>query len=145
MEIRGRLDRVELDADGHVWVIDFKTTKTPRTQDRVSRDPQLAVYQMAVRGGALAGVRGVPDPAEPAGAELVYLRADATGRGASGPKVIRQDALGEPGTHPAEDVLDLAVRRVASEHFPAIIGPQCQYCTFKRSCPADPYGQQVVS
>lgn len=144
VEIRGRIDRVEVDADGRVWVVDLKTQKTPHTQDRVSEDPQLAVYQMAVRGGALDDVEGVAEPAEPAGAELVYLRSDAP-RKATGPKVVRQDALGPPGTHPAEEVLDLAVRRVASEHFPAVVGPRCQYCNFKRSCPADPYGQQVVS
>ena len=144
VEIRGRLDRVELDADGRVWVVDFKTTKTPRTQDRVDNDPQLAVYQMAVRAGALGELAGGADPAEPAGAELVYLRADAA-RGAGGPKIIRQAALGPPGTHPAEDTLETAVRRIAAERFPAVVGPQCQYCVFKRSCPADPYGQQVVS
>ena len=62
VEIRGRIDRVELDADGRVWVVDFKTTKTPRTQDRVDNDPQLAVYQMAVRAGALGELPGAADP-----------------------------------------------------------------------------------
>ena len=144
VELRGRIDRVELDAEGRVWIVDFKTTKNPHPQDRVSRDPQLAVYQMAVRGGALTDLAGVAVPAQPAGAELVYLRADAGSR-VTGPKIIRQDALGPPGSHPAEGVLDAAVHRVANEHFPAIVGDQCRTCAFTRSCPADPRGQRVLS
>jgi len=143
VEIRGRVDRLELDADGRVWVVDFKTGKTPHTQDRVANDPQLAVYQMAVRDGALAGVPGVGEPVEPAGAELVYLRSDATG-GRTGPKIVAQRGIGlDP--HPAEEVLRVAVGRVAAETFPAVVGLQCQPCKFKRACPAVAHGQQVVS
>jgi RecB family exonuclease len=143
VQIRGRVDRIEIDDAGRVWVIDFKTSKTARTQDRVSADPQLAVYQMAVREGGLSDLAGVPDGAQPGGAELVFLRCDA-GRKATGPKVIGQAALGEPGTHPADDLLEVAVRRVAAEHFPAVVGLQCNHCEFTRSCPADVAGQQVV-
>ncbi len=142
--LRGRIDRVELDAEGRVWVIDFKTSKSARTKKEVADHLQLGLYQLAVREGALRGVAGVPADAQPGGAELVYLRRPAP-YNRPGPQVIEQPAIGEPGDHPAEVAIGRAVELIAGERFPAIVGPQCQYCTFRRSCPADALGQQVVT
>ena len=141
--LRGRIDRVELDDDGQVWVIDFKTSKGARTKQEVADHLQLGMYQVAIRAGALNGVPGVPQGARPGGAELVYLRQPAP-YSKPGPKVLEQPAVGPAGSHLAELAMERAVERIADERFPAIVGPQCQYCTFRRSCPADGLGQQVV-
>src|SRR5690606_3543846 len=61
VRIRGQMDRVEADGDGRAYVVDFKTGKQAPTAKEVERHPQLAVYQLAVREGAVdEGFDGVP-------------------------------------------------------------------------------------
>lgn len=62
VRIRGSVDRVEQDAEGRAYVVDFKTGKAKPTGPQVALNPQLAVYQLAVREG---GTR--PDSAEQSG------------------------------------------------------------------------------
>src|SRR5439155_13016327 len=50
--IRGSMDRVEVDADGDVHVVDLKTGKTLVSAKDVEEHPQLGIYQLAVRHGA---------------------------------------------------------------------------------------------
>lgn len=144
--LRGFIDRVELDRDGRVHVVDLKTAKTPPSGGAVAVHPQLATYQLAVREGiledALDGVVAPGAPLELGGAELVQLRV------AKGelPKVQPQPPL-EPddGSTWIERLLDDAVRRVLAEDFPASPGqPHCDRCDFRRCCPAQPEGKQVV-
>ena len=52
--LRGRADRIELDDDGQLFVVDLKTGKYPPTDKTLGPDPQLGVYQLAVREGAFA-------------------------------------------------------------------------------------------
>ncbi len=47
VRIRGSVDRVERDAEGRVYVVDFKTGKSAPTAAEVAHHPQLAVYQLA--------------------------------------------------------------------------------------------------
>src|SRR5206468_2247442 len=82
--LRGRLDRLEIDSDQRLHVVDLKTGKTLPGKGDIPHHPQLGLYQLAVREGALGG-RAV------GGAELVQLRHD----GDHGAKVQSQDALGE--------------------------------------------------
>ena len=94
--LRGYMDRVEVlapdpvrpDAPSRVEVFDLKTEANPSND--VTRHPQLALYQLAVRAGAVAD--RVPD-AQPAGAALVQLRKDGS-RDAGAPKLQGQPALG---------------------------------------------------
>ena len=60
--LRGSMDRVEVDRDGLVHVIDLKTGKNPPSGPKVAEHPQLGVYQVAVREGAVADLRGWPAP-----------------------------------------------------------------------------------
>ncbi|WP_461030679.1 RecB family exonuclease, partial [Streptomyces sparsus] len=61
VRIRGSVDRVEQDAEGRAYVVDFKTGKAKPTGPQVALNPQLAVYQLAVREGTR------PDSAEQSG------------------------------------------------------------------------------
>src|SRR5690606_16451537 len=79
VRIRGQMDRVEADGDGRAYVVDFKTGKQAPTAKEVERHPQLAVYQLAVREGAVDEVFDGVRP-EPGGAELVHLRQGAARR-----------------------------------------------------------------
>ncbi len=88
VRIRGQIDRVETDAEGRAYVVDFKTGKQAPTAREVERHPQLAVYQLAVREGAVDTAFDGVRP-EPGGAELVHLRQGAAKRdgGEALPKV----------------------------------------------------------
>lgn len=89
----------------------------------------------------------------PGGAELVYLRRDGnedrTGPGAPGdptglPQVQRQDAL-PPGRSWIDELVGDAVRTITTETFVPTPGPGCDYCSFRRACPAFVEGRQVVT
>ena len=137
VRLRGFMDRVELDSDGRVHVIDLKTGKSAFKKDAVTSHAQLGTYQLAVRGGALDS--RLPERPEPGGAELVMLRLDD----GPGPKVQGQAAL-EASPSWVEELLDTAVRRVLGESFPPTPNDRCDRCAFRRCCPAQPDGRQVV-
>lgn len=99
VRIRGSMDRVEQDAEGRAYVVDFKTGKQAPTKDEVAHHPQLAVYQLAVREGAVDEVFGGRRPG-PGGAELVQLRQAAARKegGDALPKVQAQEPLAGSGS-----------------------------------------------
>jgi RecB family exonuclease len=136
--LRGFMDRVELDLDGRVHVVDLKTGKAPFTKAAVAEHTQLGTYQLAVREGALDGV--LPARPEVGGAELVMLRTED----GPGPKVHAQEALPASPTW-VEELLDVAVRRILGEQFPPTPQDRCPRCPFRTCCPAQPDGRQVVS
>jgi hypothetical protein len=90
-----------------------------------------------VRAGALEA--HLPAGLEPGGAELVLLRLED----GPGPKVQGQSPL-EPSPSWVEELLDTAVRRVLGESFPPTPNDYCGRCAFRRCCPAQPDGRQVV-
>ena len=98
VRIRGSMDRVERDTEGRAYVVDFKTGKQAPSAADVARHPQLAVYQLAVREGAVDEAFDGERP-EPGGAELVQLRQGAAKKdgGDTLPKVQAQQPLGEHG------------------------------------------------
>ncbi|MFJ6520362.1 ATP-dependent helicase [Streptomyces filamentosus] len=142
VRIRGSMDRVETDEQGRAYVVDFKTGKAAPTRDEVAHHPQLAVYQLAVREGALDGVLDGDRP-EPGGAELVQLRQAAPKKegGDALPKVQAQQPLeGEW----IGDLLATAAGRVLDERFAPTTGRHCETCSFRAACSARPEGRQVV-
>ncbi|MFD5782855.1 ATP-dependent helicase [Streptomyces sp. NPDC126933] len=142
VRIRGSMDRVEQDAEGRAYVVDFKTGKQAPTKDEVAHHPQLAVYQLAVREGALDEVFDGRRP-EPGGAELVQLRQPAPKKegGDQLPKIQAQEPLAGEWVG---DLLATAAGRVLDERFTPTTGQHCANCTFRASCSAQPEGRQVV-
>ncbi|MFF5977348.1 ATP-dependent helicase [Streptomyces olindensis] len=142
VRIRGQMDRVEADGDGRAYVVDFKTGKQAPTGKEVERHPQLAVYQLAVREGAVDEVFDGVRP-EPGGAELVHLRQGAARRdgGEDLPKVQAQEPLeGEW----VGDLLATAAGKVLDERFTPTAGQHCTHCAFRASCSARQEGRHVV-
>ncbi|MFI8203438.1 UvrD-helicase domain-containing protein [Streptomyces sp. NPDC085937] len=142
VRIRGQMDRVEADAEGRAYVVDFKTGKQAPSSKEVERHPQLAVYQLAVREGAVDDVFDGVRP-EPGGAELVQLRQGAAKRdgGETLPKVQAQEPLeGEW----VGDLLATAAGKVLDERFTPNAGQHCTHCAFRASCSARPEGRHVV-
>ncbi|MFI9117259.1 ATP-dependent helicase [Streptomyces venezuelae] len=142
VRIRGSMDRVETDEHGRAYVVDFKTGKSAPTKDEVAHHPQLAVYQLAVREGALDEVFDGRRP-EPGGAELVQLRQAAPQKegGDALPKVQAQEPLAGEWVG---ELLATAAGRVLDERFTPTTGQHCATCSFRASCSARPEGRQVV-
>jgi len=142
VRIRGQMDRVEADEEGRAYVVDFKTGKQTPSAAEVEHHPQLAVYQLAVREGAVDEAFDGVRP-EPGGAELVQLRQGAAKRdgGETLPKVQAQEPLeGEW----VGDLLATAAGKVLDERFTPSAGQHCTHCAFRTSCGAQPEGRHVV-
>ncbi|MDB1086852.1 ATP-dependent DNA helicase [Streptomyces sp. ACA25] len=152
VRIRGVLDRVERDTEGRAYVVDFKTGARALSPAETASDPQLAVYQLALRhNGATED-----SAARLGGAELVYLRQAASRKegGELRPAVRRQPPLsGDPGTDPSPagaaggwvgELLAEAAGRVLDERFTPAPGRHCGNCSFHSACSARPEGRHVV-
>ncbi|MFG3013264.1 UvrD-helicase domain-containing protein [Streptomyces cinerochromogenes] len=142
VRIRGQMDRVETDAEGRAYVVDFKTGKQAPTAREVERHPQLAVYQLALREGAVDEAFDGVRP-EAGGAELVHLRQGAAKRdgGDSLPKVQTQEP---PTGEWVGELLATAAGKVLDERFTPSTGQHCTHCAFRASCSARPEGRHVV-
>ncbi|MFF4358339.1 ATP-dependent helicase [Streptomyces sp. NPDC001604] len=145
VRIRGSMDRVETDGEGRAYVVDFKTGKQAPTAREVARHPQLAVYQLAVREGAVDEAFDGVRP-EPGGAELVQLRQGAARRdgGETLPKVQAQDPVEGAAGEWVGELLANAAGKVLDERFTPSAGQHCSHCAFQASCSARPEGRHVV-
>ncbi|HEY7597154.1 MAG TPA: ATP-dependent DNA helicase [Actinophytocola sp.] len=138
VRVRGRVDRLEADADGHPVVVDVKTGRQPVTENDAKEHPQLAVYQLAAAYGAF---RRLGLDQEPGGARLLYVskanrRKLATER--------NQEALDEEGLkHWTGVVADAAAASTGPEYV-ARQNPDCARCPVRFSCPVNPSGRQVT-
>lgn len=126
VRVRGRVDRLERDAEGRLVVVDVKTGKTPVSKDDAQRHAQMALYQLAIAEGVL------PGDSTPGGARLVYVGKS----GAGGAAERNQD----PMTPAARDQWRTRIRDAAA----ATAGPQyvarvndgCGHCPIRPFCPA---------
>ncbi|MDC2958374.1 ATP-dependent DNA helicase [Streptomyces gilvifuscus] len=145
VRIRGQMDRVEADGEGRAYVVDFKTGKQAPTAREVERHPQLAVYQLAVREGAVDEAFDGRRP-EPGGAELVHLRQGAARRdgGETLPKVQAQDPIEGSAGEWVGELLATAAGKVLDERFTPTAGQHCAHCAFRASCSARPEGRHIV-
>ncbi len=145
VRIRGQMDRVEADGEGRAYVVDFKTGKQAPTAREVEHHPQLAVYQLAVREGAVDEAFDGLRP-EPGGAELVHLRQGAARRdgGETLPKVQAQEPVEGSAGEWVGELLATAAGKVLDERFTPTAGQHCTHCAFRASCSARPEGRHIV-
>ncbi len=127
VELRGFADRLEVDAEGRLMVVDLKTGKYAPTGPGVRDHIQLGLYQYAANHGAFVEVAG--DTAC-GGAELVQLRASTT----PAAKVQTQTPE-DPGHTGIEDRLTEVAAMMRAEQFTASSGDHCRYCDFQTVCP----------
>ena len=133
--LKGYADRLEIDDDGRVVVVDLKTGKYPPT--RLEENPQLGLYQHAVDHGAVDDL--VDGTATSGGAELWQLRKETRGQ----LKVQEQkpQQADDEGLRPVERQLMQAAAALRLEEFPA--RPErtrCERCQFSTFCPAQVAG-----
>ncbi len=141
VRLTGYADRLEVDAEGRVVVVDLKTGKSKPSEKSMATHVQLALYQYAVDHGALEP----DDPTRPwtaGGAELVQL---GLPDGAETATVQRQPRHADDGPErrELEERLSRAARLVREETFPAVAGQHCRDCTFLALCPTKSSGAVV--
>ena len=145
VRISGYADRVELDAEGRVVVVDLKTGRALPTAKSVLTHRQLGLYQYAVESGAVDDL--VPDRAPEeavvsGGAELVQL-----GMLGDAPQAQVQVQPVHAADGAERETLRFELERAAtyfrSESFPATPGAHCERCPFVPICPARSAGSVV--
>ncbi|WP_307093220.1 ATP-dependent DNA helicase [Arthrobacter sp. B2I5] len=140
--LRGQVDRLEIDGDGRLVVVDLKTGKRQPGKDELSRHPQLGAYQAAVlAGGFDAGADW--DSGGSGGAVLAQL-----GTGAVNPAVQQQEPL-DPQQNWALDMVKEAAAVMAGKEFVARHDPAKgshggHGCRLPEVCPLCARGRQVT-
>lgn len=130
VSVRGRIDRLERDAQGRIVVVDVKTAKTAVTKDDAQHHAQLSLYQLAVSAGLL------PDGDQPGGGRLVYVGKPSAG----GATEREQTALGPDDLPGWADAVHTAAAATAGPHFAARTNDGCAHCPVRPTCPAHTRG-----
>jgi len=132
VQLKGYADRVEVDADGQVVVVDLKTGRNKPSTKSLEGNVQLGLYQYAVDHGA---VEPLAPGASAGGAELVQLGLSDGGETAT---VQAQGVQPEDGRARTDlrAGLSRAAELLRTESFPAVAGQHCRDCRFVPICPA---------
>ncbi|MEU1550179.1 ATP-dependent DNA helicase [Nocardia sp. NPDC005745] len=150
VRIRGRVDRLERDAQGRFVIVDVKTGKSPVTKQAAVDHAQLATYQVAAAMGALnapaepgsadtgteAGVSG-----EPGGARLVYVAKPSKAEGAT---QRMQPPLDAEALEHWRDTIHQAAASTQGPGYLAMRNDGCRHCAVAGSCPVQDSGRQVT-
>ena len=143
VRLHGYADRLELDADGDVVVVDLKTGRGLPTGPAVQRNLQLALYQYAVDHGAVDEHLGAePGSVRSGGAELLQVGQEDE----SPTAIVQQQAV--PAADGAErdglrSRIAWTAELIRAESFPAIAGEHCKHCDFVSLCPIKSAGAVV--
>ncbi len=111
--VSGIVDRLEVDADGGVRIIDLKTGTPLTKQSEIDEHAQLGAYQLAYADGAFDGVLdGVLEglPHHPGGARLLYVR---EGKGGDDYREAVQEPLNDDELEGFRERLRQAVEAIA--------------------------------
>lgn len=129
--IIGTVDRLEIEADGSLFIIDFKTGGSAISYEDAKENLQLASYQVGIaEGGFTQGTMS-------AGAELVYLGSD------------NKEAAKRP-----QHLVDIEAKKIqlneigegmGAATFFATINKRCKGCPVRKSCPVQSDGMTVIS
>ncbi|MGY0501099.1 ATP-dependent helicase [Nocardia sp. FBN12] len=142
VRIRGRIDRLERDAQGRFVIVDVKTGKTPVSAKAVAEHAQLATYQVAAAHGALEEESDEPAPAvEPGGARLVYVAKSSTKTGAA---ERTQSPLDNDGLDQWRTTIHDAADATRGPGYLAVRNDGCRHCPVAGSCPVQDTGRQVT-
>ena len=126
VRVRGRIDRLERDAQGRLVIVDIKTAKSPVTKDDAQQHAQLGLYQLAVTAGLLDGD-------QPGGGRLVYVGKPTASGGAT---EREQNPLGAEDTEQWRETVRAAAAATAGPEFAARVNDGCSHCPIRPICPA---------
>ena len=141
--LRGQVDRLEIDSEGRLVIVDLKTGKRQPSKAELSRHPQLGAYQAAVLAGGFTEPGTPAGGVQPGGAVLAQL-----GTSNKSPGIQVQEPLDGSGNW-ALDMVDEAAQLMSGSHFearhdPAKSGHGGHGCRLPEVCPLCPRGKQVT-
>jgi len=141
--LRGQVDRLEIDSEGRLVIVDLKTGKRQPGKAELSTHPQLGAYQAAVLAGGFSESPGGSTAAVPGGAVLAQL-----GTGTKNPGIQQQDPL-DPQENWALDMVKEAATVMAGSEFLARHDPAKgshggHGCRLPEVCPLCVRGRQVT-
>lgn len=132
-QIRGSVDRLEVTADGELFIVDFKTGANAISKNDAMANLQMQAYQLAVIEGGFS--ENHPSRSS-AGAELVYL----------GSKTVEASTRRQPpidADEIREEIKTIAEGMSGSE-FLATINQRCNQCNVRNACPIQSEGRVVM-
>jgi RecB family exonuclease len=139
IQLTGRVDRLEVDENGRLVVIDLKTGKTTTVSAAdLEEHAQLAGYQAAVEAGAFAE-HGYGHGAESGGAALVQL-----GPGKDAREQMQLPLADATDPQWAYAMVRRTAETMAAATFSAVANSRCRVCPVRTSCPISGKGRQVV-
>lgn len=119
--IRGSIDRIEVDPEGRVSVVDLKTGRSmPSEKNDMPEHPQLGAYQLAVEDGA---VEGVPAGSPMTDARLVFVQ---NPRGGQAYSERTQHAFDAEAREAYRERLHGVARGMAGRTFVANVDDHCE-------------------
>jgi CRISPR/Cas system-associated exonuclease Cas4 (RecB family) len=127
--IIGTVDRLEVEADGSLFIIDFKTGNTAISKEEAKKNLQLASYQIGIVEG------GFSDGVKTAGAELVYLGTNTAGATIREQRSINLEEIKEKIENIGEGM--------GAATFFATVNKRCKGCSVRKSCPVQNDGRAV--
>lgn len=133
VRVRGRVDRLERDAEGRLVVVDVKTGKSPVTKDDAQRHAQLALYQLAIAEGV------VSEGEEPGGARLVYVGKRSNG----GATERTQDPMTPQQQQQWRTQVHQAAAATAGPQYVARVNDGCSHCPVRPFCPAQNNSEEL--
>ncbi len=129
--IKGSVDRLEVEADGRLFIIDFKTGSSAISVKDAKENLQLASYQVGIAEG------GFTQGTISAGAELVYLGTDAAGATIRSQHTVDVEAT--------KTKLNEIADGMGAATFFATINKRCKGCPVRKSCPVQSDGRTVIA
>ncbi len=134
--LHGNADRIEIDLDENLYIVDFKTGHTMIPDKGSDENMQLAAYQL---GAIKGGFSKITDSTTTTGAELVYLANSASKE----PKIKTR----KQGVINAES-FEIEIKKIAegmgASTFLATVNEKCSGCPVRTSCPAQSDGKSVI-
>ena len=131
--IIGTVDRLEVDSEGNLFVIDFKTSKTPISYEKAKENLQLKSYQIAITEG---GFKAHHASTTSSGAALIYLGHDVQ-------KISSREQ--EPiDIQSAREQIEGIAQSMGAAEFVAATNKRCKECPVKSSCPIKAEGRTVI-
>jgi ATP-dependent exoDNAse (exonuclease V) beta subunit len=134
--LNGSVDRIEIDMEGRVFIIDLKTGASDTSREDAQSHRQLQGYQVAVIEGAFEN-KDLPGMTQKSGgAELIYLGGKEKSASVKTQDPIDLDAV--------KAEIETAAEAMAANTFVATINDRCRTCGVKSLCPLQSEGRAVI-
>ena len=131
--ISGSVDRLEVTADGELFIVDFKTGSNAISKNDAITNLQMQAYQLGVIEG---GFSEKHSSRSSAGAELVYLGSKTAEASTRRQPPVDADEI-------REEIKDIA-EGMSGSQFLATINQRCNQCDVRNACPIQSEGRVVM-